>query len=452
MPRRVQTHTNGGTHTFPSGLATTIMETKPRPVPVWKRKANMEEVVLLRGAKDHRDYTNAMGTTVSNKLCSAVLLNEHPKNLVDAIKRNNPQPSDTRKSVDDYFEDGRMRPDAIIRKVHTCFPEGAFANEALRTALLAAMHEEGLNFANPLLVTSRARIDHCRLFRSEDWAFPNETFELGGLCGVPFSGRKGLEAALRRVPDGGCLLIEYCSHTGFDYEGELGNIVRWDNRHNQYSAPIRTMQEALECYESLVANPDRKTLWGGAEETWEEGKVGQGEEEREEADCRGDVGGGGGDVHVPSEAEMEMAAARKAALKRVMADRDVDASNDCELDALFRIIRQKFELISSANIIHHWVATFLQRLTRKLILSVLETTEYAKNVICVLVGGIQIETTEDIPNMFSLLTFETRTMKGQMHSHLDQVHYHLKRQVEKSGEGGSGGGGGGGGGGSDQRK
>ena len=179
---------------------------------------------------------------------------------------------------------------------------------------------------------------------------------------------------------------------------------------------------------------------------------GQGEEVREEADCRGDVGGGGGDVHVPSEAEMEMAAARKAALKRVMADRDVDASNDCELDALFRIIRQKFELISSANIIHHWVATFLQRLTRKLILSVLETTEYAKNVICVLVGGIQIETTEDIPNMFSLLTFETRTMKGQMHSHLDQVHYHLKRQVEKSGEGGSGGGGGGGGGGSDQRK
>ncbi len=410
------------------------METKPRPVPVWKRKANMEEVVLLRGAKDHRDYTNAMGTTVSNKLCKDILLNEHPKNLVDAIKWNNPQPSDTRKSVDDYFEDGRMRPAAIIRKVHSCFPEGAYANEALRTALLAAMHEEGLNFANTLLITSRARIDHCRLFRSKDWAFPNETFAIGGLCGVPFSGRKGLEAALRRVPDGGCLLIEYCSHTGFNYEGELGHIVRWDRRHNQYSPPIRTMQEALECYEMLVANPDRKTFCGIGEE---EGKMGEKEAEEDHPEISG-AGARGGTGVEPSEAEVALDAARKAAAERVMADRPIDVSNDCELDALFRIIKKNFELISSANIIHHWVATFLQKLTRKLILNVLETTEYAKNVMCVLVGGIQIETTEDIPDMFSLLTFETRTMKGQMRSHIDQVHYHLRKQDEIGSRGGVG--------------
>lgn len=251
---------------------------------------------------------------------------------------------------------------------------------------------------------------------------------------MPFSGRKGLEAALRRVPDGGCLLIEYCSHTGFNYEGELGHIVRWDRRHNQYSPPIRTMQEALECYEMLVANPDRKTFCGIGEE---EGKMGEKEAEEDHPEISG-AGARGGTGVEPSEAEVALDAARKAAAERVMADRPIDVSNDCELDALFRIIKKNFELISSANIIHHWVATFLQKLTRKLILNVLETTEYAKNVMCVLVGGIQIETTEDIPDMFSLLTFETRTMKGQMRSHIDQVHYHLRKQDEIGSRGGVG--------------
>eukprot|EP00946_MAST-07B_sp_MAST-7B-sp1_P002569 g2569.t1 len=425
MKTRMQAQASGKNHTVNPSVAFAYsrkMETKPRPVPVWKRKANVEEIVLVRGAIDHRDYTNAMATSVSNKLCRDILLNEHPKNLIDTIKRNNPQPMDTRKSVDDFFEDGRMRPAAIIRKIHTCFPEGAYPNKALRLALKAAMHEEGLNFANTLLVTSRARIDHCRLFQKTDWAFPDETFELGGICGVPFAGRKGLEAALRRVPDGGCLLIEYCSHTGFDYEGELGKVVRWDSRHNQYSPPIRTMREALECYELLVANPDRQRF-RESHDPKQKGSAGEQESENNQ------VG------ELPGEPDSGLDAARKAAAERVMADVAVDASHDCELDALFKVISENFELISSANIIHHWLATFLQRLTRKLILDVIDTTPFAKNVMCVLVGGIQIETAEDVPDMFSLLTFETRTLKGQIRSHLDQVYYHLKKQEQMGGAG-----------------
>ena len=398
------------------------------PVPVWKRKANMEEVVLLRGAKYHKDYTNAMGTTVSSKLCKDILLNEHPKNLIDSIKRNNPQPYDQRKSVDDFFEDGRMRPASILKQVHTSFPEGAIPNEDLRPAILSAMNEEGLNFANTLLVTCRSRMDHHRLFKKTDWAFPDETFELGGLCGVPFTGRKGLEAALRRVPDGGCLLLEYCSHTGFDYEGKLGSVVRWDSRHNQYSPPIRTMREALECYERLVSNPDLSSFDDDDDDddVTREYVSGVGSKTNLEA-LRSDNDNEGEQMQ---EVSSEFIEARNLAAKRAAYEDVADASCDSEFDALFRIIKKNFEKISAANVIHHWIATFLQRITRQLILHVLDTTELTKNVICVLVGGIQVETPEGIPNMFSLLTFDKRSMKGHVRSHLDQIHYHLKKQEQ----------------------
>ena len=82
---------------------------------------------------------------------------------------------------------------------------------------------------------------------------------------------------------------------------------------------------------------------------------------------------------------IQLDAARKAAAERVMADVAVDASHDCELDALFKVISENFELISSANIIHHWLATFLQRLTRKLILD-MSTLLHLRRMLCVLVG------------------------------------------------------------------
>ena len=133
-----------------------------------------------------------------------------------------------------------------------------------------------------------------------------------------------------------------------------------------------------------------------------------------------------------SEADPELAAAQKEAAERVQADRIIEASHDSEFEALFRIIKKNFEKISAANVIHHWVATFLQRITRQLILHVLDTTELTKNVVCVLVGGIQVETPAGIPNMFSLLTFDKRSAKGQMRSHIDQVHYHLRKQEQHS--------------------
>jgi hypothetical protein len=413
----------------------------PYPVPVWKRKHNMPVVTLTRGASEQRDHTNAMGTAITNTLCRDVLMNENPKNLIDAIKRNNPQPIDTRKSVDDFYEDGRARPSYLKRRVHESFPGTVEPNVALRDALTAALNEEGFNYANTLLVSCRDRMDPCHLFEKEDWAFPNETFQLGGLGGLPFSGRMGLEAALKRVPDGGCLLIEYCSHTGFDYEGTLGRVVRYDKQAGLFAPPIRTMREPLECYESLVGLPDRKTFGGDELEEPVEERV----EDRVE---EGKQDGGGNETGVQfgasplpndanyandaNDADAALAAAR--AIQKIRDAKEEGITIDAEFVGLFNLMKQRFNDVSSANSIHHYMAKMLQKIARQMFLDILDTTTLTKNVTCVFVGGVQLELPDPLEPYFHLLTFETRNQKGTMHCGKDKVLYHLLRN-ERHGSG-----------------
>ena len=394
-------------------ISTMAFEPAPYPIPVWKRKHNMPVVKLQRGASEERNHTNAMGTAITNDLCHDVLMNENPKNLIDAIKRNNPQPMDNRKSVDDFYEDGRARPDYLKRQVRESFPGTAEPNTVLREALIAAMNEEGFNYANTLLVTCRDRMDPCHLFDKEDWAFPNESYDLGGLGGLPFSGRMGIEAALKRVPDGGCLLVEYCSHTGFDYEGTLGRIVRYDKQAGLFAPPIRTMREPLECYESLVSHPDRKTFAGS--------DMGGSDEKN----------GGRETTKGVTEGVDPAAAAAALAVQRQRDAVEEGITVDAEFVGLFNLMKRRFDDVSSANSIHHYMATMLQKITRQMFLDVLDTTSFGKNVTCIFVGGVQLELPDPLEPYFSLLTFETRTSKGAMHDHRDKVKYHLLRNARK---------------------
>jgi hypothetical protein len=386
----------------------------PYPTPVWKRKHNMPVLKLTRGAIEQRNHTNAMGTSVTASLCLDILKNENPKNLIDAIKRNNPQPIDNRKPVDDFFEDGRARPAYLKRCVHESFPGTVEPNTVLRNALTAALNEEGFNYANTLLVTCRDRMNPCCLFEREDWAFPSESFEMGGLCGLPFSGRMGMEAALKRVPDGGCLLIEFSSHTGFDYEGTLGRVVRYDKQARLFAPPIRTMREALECYESLVSYPDRKTFDGfDLDERADE----------DHFDSDGDVEGNVGQLSPQHEAAL--------AIKKQRESVEHVTPVDCEFNALFNLMKKRFRDISSANSIHHYMAKMLQNIARDMFLDILDTTKLGKNVTCVFVGGIQLELPDPLEPYFSLLTFESRNQRGTMMDCRDKVMFHLNRSKKK---------------------
>jgi hypothetical protein len=418
----------------------------PYPVPVWKRKHNMPKVTLKRGASDERNFTNAMGTAVTADLCKAVLKNENPKNLIDAIKRNNPQPTDTRKSVDDFYDDGRARPEYLKRRVHECFPEGAISNKLLRKAIVSSLNEEGFNYANTLLVTCRDRMDPCRLFEKEDWAFPTESYELGGLGSLPFTGRAGLEAALQRVPDGGCLLIEYCSHTGFDYEGTLGRVVRYDRRAGMFAPPIRTLREPLECYESLVGQPDRKTFAGDEidkEYEFNEGgnrsQVSENNAENDDNDKIKAVGeqkegvnsSSSSSNNTPSPGVNEAALAAALAVARRRVTKEDGITYNSEFDGMFELMKKRFNDVSSANTIHHYMATMLQKIARQMFLDVLDTTPLGKNVTCILLGGIQLELPDPLEPYFSLLTLETRTAKGRMNDFQAKVKFHLNRSEQQ---------------------
>lgn len=53
-----------------------------------------------------------------------------------------------------------------------------------------------------------------------------EGFSLGGLAGVPFSGKSGFQAYLHHAPDGGKLLIMFAPHVGIDATGKIGALQR----------------------------------------------------------------------------------------------------------------------------------------------------------------------------------------------------------------------------------
>lgn len=53
-----------------------------------------------------------------------------------------------------------------------------------------------------------------------------EAFTLGGLAGLPFSGKSGFGAYLHHVPDNGKLLVIFAPHVGIDESGRVGSLQR----------------------------------------------------------------------------------------------------------------------------------------------------------------------------------------------------------------------------------
>lgn len=53
-----------------------------------------------------------------------------------------------------------------------------------------------------------------------------ENFGLGGLGGVPFTGKAGFGAYSHHVPNGGKMFILFAPHVGVEYEGTVGSLRR----------------------------------------------------------------------------------------------------------------------------------------------------------------------------------------------------------------------------------
>lgn len=103
---------------------------------------------------------------------------------------------------------------------------GSLTTDKLVSGVLAG---RGYNVENTLFATStcpdevnskpRELID---LFKNR-WG---ENFQLGGLGGVPFTGKAGFAAYAHHVPNDGKMLIMFAPHVGVEFGGKVGQLQR----------------------------------------------------------------------------------------------------------------------------------------------------------------------------------------------------------------------------------
>ena len=122
-----------------------------------------------------------------------------------------------------------------IKSLSTNFP-GAMPDKLVVTLLLRALHQTLPNFSkeNTLLGTSFCPDE----ISNEKGDLPNllyeefgKTFHLGGLAGIPFTGKTGFKAFASHVPTNGNVLIVYGPHVAISPDGEVGKFLRPGQDH-----------------------------------------------------------------------------------------------------------------------------------------------------------------------------------------------------------------------------
>ncbi len=103
-------------------------------------------------------------------------------------------------------------------------------------------HELGMALSNVLLATSICADDIVFVTDDDGNVETQHTtrellgpFEMGGLAGLPFTGKTGMTAFAHHVPDHGAACIVYGPHIGITDAGELGKVLRL-GQHDESSA------------------------------------------------------------------------------------------------------------------------------------------------------------------------------------------------------------------------
>lgn len=129
--------------------------------------------------------------------------------------------------------------DALVRSHYPgALPASAFRREIVRWLA----DELGMDMAHILLATSVCADDVVFI---TDVAGNIEThrathemfglFEMGGLAGLPFTGKTGMTAFAHHVPDHGAACIVYGPHIGMTDDGQLGRLLR-PGQHEETTA------------------------------------------------------------------------------------------------------------------------------------------------------------------------------------------------------------------------
>lgn len=126
-----------------------------------------------------------------------------------------------------------MTTDTVDSLVRTHYP-GALPASVFRRKMIGWLEDTlGMDMAHILLATSVCADDVVFI---TDVAGNIETqratqemfglFEMGGLAGLPFTGKTGMTAFAHHVPDNGAACIVYGPHIGMSDDGQLGRLLR----------------------------------------------------------------------------------------------------------------------------------------------------------------------------------------------------------------------------------
>jgi len=84
-----------------------------------------------------------------------------------------------------------------------------------------------------------------------------ENFALGGLGGIPFTGRAGFGAYSHHAAEGGKLFIMFAPHVGVEFDGQVGKL----QRANQKSVST-ACGAAIGAFKSLINNKQEEGVYG----------------------------------------------------------------------------------------------------------------------------------------------------------------------------------------------
>jgi hypothetical protein len=122
----------------------------------------------------------------------------------------------------------------------------AFNGEVLTKKVNEKLNENGFTPDNTLFGNSTCP-DEINRFVTNFRAYWGENFPLGGLAGIPFTGKTGFSAYSHHMPDDGNLFVLYASHVGINKTGEIGQILRRNMSHE-----TTCCGSAIGAYNSLI--------------------------------------------------------------------------------------------------------------------------------------------------------------------------------------------------------
>ena len=129
-----------------------------------------------------------------------------------------------------YSESSRLR--AVDPRAEaamaTYFP-GSLSSRTIERITTTMLTKKGYTYDNTLFATStcpdevNSKPDELVDLLKNRWG---ENFALGGLGGVPFTGRAGFSAYAHHVPGGGKMFILFAPHVGVEFDGQIGALRR----------------------------------------------------------------------------------------------------------------------------------------------------------------------------------------------------------------------------------